>query len=186
MFVRSFTRLSIRRFATAAPKVEPSASKVGSEAVEGKAASAAQKRAAPKVKKAVRIPKPSKEVPDVNTFLEKIGRGATENAETFENDWKKFFTMDSRKMKEEGIDTKLRRYILDWREKYAQGIPLGEIKLPVKKHGGERRRRIYAAEKKVKERISMAQLRKAYRKKTNLENIQKRKWEKLHLKAQES
>lgn len=180
MFVRSFTRLSIRRLATAAPKAEAGASSSGSKAVEEKAASEIQKKKAHKAKRVLNIPKSSKEVPDVNTFLKKIGRGATENAETFENDWKKFFTMNSRKMKEEGIDTKLRRYILDWREKYAQGIPLDEIKLPVKKHGGERRKRIYAAEKKVKERIAAAQLRKAYRKKANLERIQKLKWENLH------
>ncbi|QPG75697.1 hypothetical protein FOA43_003056 [Brettanomyces nanus] len=128
----------------------------------------------------VLVPEPTKEVPDVDTFLNKIGHQASEASSTFENDWKKFFTMTSKQMKEGGIDTSVRRYILDWQEKYKKSIPLQELRTTQRKHGGERKSRIYAADKKVKDRIKMAQLKKAYRKKSVQEVIQTRRWEKLH------
>lgn len=136
------------------------------------------------LKSLLEVPKPTKEIPDVDTFLKKIGRECSEHSEIFKNDWAKFFTMGSKQMKEEGIDTAVRRYILDWQEGFRQGQPLYEVKTLVKKHGGERRRKIYAADKKVKEKIRMAQLRKSYKKAATAERIQTRKWEKMHMDAE--
>ncbi|VEU23957.1 DEKNAAC105106 [Brettanomyces naardenensis] len=126
------------------------------------------------------IPEPTEEVPDVNSFLNKIGRQASEQSGLFENDWKKFFSMSSKQMKDEGMETATRRYILDWQERFKKGVKLEEMKVVEKKHGGERASRIYAADKKVKERIKMAQLKKGYRKKAIQEVIERKRWEKLH------
>ncbi len=54
------------------------------------------------------VPDPTTEVPDVPTFLEKIGRGCKGHADVFEN-WESLFTLSSAELKEKGIETHMRR-----------------------------------------------------------------------------
>ena len=129
------------------------------------------------------IPKPTETVPDVLTFLTKIGRKSEEHADVFENKWETFWSMDSKKMKDAGIDAKDRKYILSWRERFRKGLELQEFKESKKKHGGERREAQYASQKVILDRIALAQLKKKYKKQASQEIIQKKKWEKLHSEA---
>lgn len=84
------------------------------------------------------VPEPTSTVPDVETFLTKIGRNSIEHAKHFES-WNDLFTKTGQQLKESGIDTRERRYILNWCERYRQGFELNEYKRGVKKWGGERR-----------------------------------------------
>lgn len=90
------------------------------------------------------LPQPTDTVPDVQAFLSKIGRNTAEYAENFES-WESFMTMTSQQMKDKGIDTRQRRYILAWREKFCRGEELKEIKQGKKSWGGERRRKAIRA-----------------------------------------
>lgn len=129
------------------------------------------------------VPEPTKVIPDVDTFLAKIGRQAAEHSAVFENDWNKFFTMSSDAMKEAGVDTKSRKYIMDWQERFRVGRPLQDFKLHPKTHGGERKAKTYAIERNAKDRIKLDQLKKKYRKESTQSTIQRNKWAKLHRQA---
>lgn len=100
-----------------------------------------------------KTPAPTKNVPDVETFLTKIGRNAIETSDNFES-WEQLMTMTGFEMKQKGIDTRLRRYILGWRERFRVGgedIELKEHKRGKKSWGGERRRKAVRAEFYAKE-----------------------------------
>ncbi|KAI8971719.1 IGR protein motif-domain-containing protein [Mycotypha africana] len=76
------------------------------------------------------VPTARGNVQDVNAFLKAIGRNTEQYAEKFET-WDKLFTTSSGVMKHDlGIDTKSRKYILNWVEKYRQGIQPYEVPLP--------------------------------------------------------
>lgn len=86
------------------------------------------------------VPKPTAAVPDVQTFLTKIGRNTVEHVEHFPT-WSSLFTTKSVKLKELGIDVAQRRYILKQIEKFRQGEELQHFKLGKKSYfGGERKR----------------------------------------------
>ncbi|ODV62328.1 mitochondrial 37S ribosomal protein mS41 ASCRUDRAFT_74734 [Ascoidea rubescens DSM 1968] len=112
------------------------------------------------------IPKPTKEIPDVKTFLEKIGRNTVENEEAFES-WNEFFRMSAEEMKEKGVETDIRRYIINWRYKFISSkgkVKLANLKLGKKKNGGERNRREHEGRLKNQKR---AELRKKYEESMN-------------------
>lgn len=83
------------------------------------------------------LPQPSSQVPDVKTFLQKIGRNCQQYEKHFES-WESLMKPDSAKLKEAGVDTRDRRYILTWVERFKQGRPLTEHSRGRKKWGGER------------------------------------------------
>ncbi|GMG38865.1 unnamed protein product [Ambrosiozyma monospora] len=130
------------------------------------------------------IPQPTKEIPDVNAFLSKIGRDMTEHADLFENSWEKLFTISSKKLRDSGVDCQARKYILYWRDQFVKGQPLKKYHKLVKKNGGERNLRAYSAEKLIKDRIALAQLQKAYRKTAGQSKHQERLWNTLHYKKE--
>ncbi|CAN6639781.1 small ribosomal subunit protein mS41 [Trichomonascus vanleenenianus] len=84
-----------------------------------------------------KVPEPTKEVPDVQTFLTKIGRDSIQHEKHFES-WEELMTKPSSALKEAGVEARERRYILQWRERFKQGIPLMDHKRGGKKWGGER------------------------------------------------
>lgn len=83
--------------------------------------------------------KPTEQVPDVQTFLSKIGRNMTQYAEGFES-WDQFISSSSKQLAEKGLDTRDRRYLLNWFDKYGRGVELHEYKRGKKQWGGERKR----------------------------------------------
>ncbi|RPA86073.1 hypothetical protein BJ508DRAFT_411636 [Ascobolus immersus RN42] len=96
------------------------------------------------------VPQPSPTVPDVPTFLTKIGRNTVQHADKFPS-WEEFFKLSTKQFRELGIEpARDRRYILRFREKFRvlatsqfggdAGVVLKEEKRPKKKDGGERRR----------------------------------------------
>jgi len=98
-------------------------------------------------------PPPSKEIPTVESFLERIGRNCIEHKEHFPN-WHSLFALTSRQMKEKGIDVQARRYILHQVQKYRDGKKILAIKQGKKSYyGGEYKRnevtaRMHAAERR--------------------------------------
>lgn len=102
---------------------------------------------------ALRVPEPTPQVPDVETFLKKIGRGAAEHLEHFPS-WPLLFKISSAELKEKGVETALRRYILNWRYKFSNdtGIKLKEIKTGKKQHGGERKMKEVLAKQRILKR----------------------------------
>ncbi|CAO3683517.1 unnamed protein product [Rhizopus microsporus] len=69
---------------------------------------------------------------NVQTFLKTIGRNCESFADKFET-WEQLFTTPSRVMKNDmGIDTKSRKYILSWIERYRKGVQPYSIALPKK------------------------------------------------------
>ncbi|CDO93176.1 unnamed protein product [Kluyveromyces dobzhanskii CBS 2104] len=85
---------------------------------------------------------PSKQIPDVATFLNRIGRKCEEFAETYENKWDNLFIWDGKMLKEKGIPIEQRRYILNQVEKLRKGEDILEIKKGKKSFfGGERKRK---------------------------------------------
>ncbi|ODV94552.1 hypothetical protein PACTADRAFT_50429 [Pachysolen tannophilus NRRL Y-2460] len=109
-----------------------------------------------------KIPKPTSTVPDVKTFLAKIGRNAEEHVEIFEN-WDQLFTLSSKQLKEKGVaDARLRKYLLSWREKFRKGEPLRYIARGTKKNGGERKRRAFLANKRFEETIKQRELKEKW------------------------
>ncbi|CAO3676066.1 unnamed protein product [Rhizopus stolonifer] len=70
---------------------------------------------------------------DPESFLKAIGRNCGELASKFES-WEQLFTTNGRVMKTDmGIDTKARKYILSWTERYRKGVQPYAIALPKKK-----------------------------------------------------
>jgi hypothetical protein len=102
-------------------------------------------RGAHTLKPVAQIVPPTAEIPDVQTFMKKIGRDASETTDHFES-WEHFMTASSEYMKEKGIDTRLRRYIISQREKFRQGLPVREYKRGKKSWGGERKRDEFRAQ----------------------------------------
>ncbi|KAG2181498.1 hypothetical protein INT44_008311 [Umbelopsis vinacea] len=71
---------------------------------------------------------------DVESFLKHAGRESEEFASKFQ-DWQQLFSVSSRELKEFGIPTKMRKFILSRVEFYRQGIdprPMA-VKKPKKK-----------------------------------------------------
>jgi hypothetical protein len=96
------------------------------------------------------VPKPTPTVPDVSTFLTKIGRNTVQHADKFPT-WEEFFKFSTKQFRELGIEpARDRRYILRFREKFRvlatgqfagdPGVILKEEKRPKKIDGGERRK----------------------------------------------
>ncbi|KAI7907308.1 IGR protein motif-domain-containing protein [Cokeromyces recurvatus] len=76
------------------------------------------------------VPLPRGKIQDVESFMKAIGRNCEEVANKFES-WDKLFTTNSQIMKKEmGIETKQRKYILSWVERYRKGIDPYSIPLP--------------------------------------------------------
>ncbi|CAB4252361.1 similar to Saccharomyces cerevisiae YHR059W FYV4 Protein of unknown function, required for survival upon exposure to K1 killer toxin [Maudiozyma barnettii] len=93
------------------------------------------------------IPKQTEQIPDVASFLKTIGRNCNEFVDTYENQWDNLFKWDSRVMKEKGIPTQQRKYILFQLEKFRDGEEIIAINKGKKSFfGGERTRK----EKKAK------------------------------------
>lgn len=88
--------------------------------------------------------KPTSEVPDVETFLTKIGRNMVQHKEQFES-WDSLVQATSTELKNKGIDTRDRRYLLGWLEKFSRNVPLEEIRRGKKLWGGERKRKAQRA-----------------------------------------
>jgi hypothetical protein len=61
------------------------------------------------------------EITDVEAFLKRAGRGCDEAASKLQ-DWNHLFTISSRDLKELGLPTKQRKYILSRVEFFRQGI----------------------------------------------------------------
>ncbi|EJS43427.1 fyv4p [Saccharomyces arboricola H-6] len=96
------------------------------------------------------IPKPNEQIPDVDTFLIKIGRNCSELKDTFENNWNNLFQWDSKTLKEKGVNIQQRKYILSQVHKYRNNEPVHEIKLGKKSFfGGERKRKAFTAKWKA-------------------------------------
>ncbi|ODQ67304.1 hypothetical protein NADFUDRAFT_40470 [Nadsonia fulvescens var. elongata DSM 6958] len=118
------------------------------------------------------VPQPTSEYPDFETFLRKIGRDAHDTADTFES-WDHFMTITSAEMKEKGIDTRLRRYIIDNRFKFSQGETPKEIKRGKKSWGGERKRKenmsVFLRTQRNQHRSKMEENKKAIDAKLNIE-----------------
>lgn len=92
-------------------------------------------------------------VHDLETFLKLIGRNCIEHAELFENDLNTFLNTPSKKMKNLGIDTRTRRYLLRWQHKFVNDLePLREHKRGKKKNGGERKAKLVLAKRRAVER----------------------------------
>ncbi|CCX10165.1 IGR protein motif-domain-containing protein [Pyronema domesticum] len=97
-------------------------------------------------------PPPAKtaEVPDVPTFLTKIGRDCQSHAAKIES-WEHLFSATSAQLKTLGIEpARTRRYIIRWRETYRLNdgkVQLTEQKRGRKIDGGERRRKEVRAKK---------------------------------------
>ncbi|KAI5966336.1 FYV4 [Candida pseudojiufengensis] len=93
-------------------------------------------------------------VHDLKTFLELIGRNCVEHLDAFEGDLNKFIETPSKKMKEIGIDTRTRRYLLRWKHKFVNNLePLREHKRGKKKNGGERKAKTVIAKRKALQRL---------------------------------
>ncbi|KAI8645644.1 IGR protein motif-domain-containing protein [Parasitella parasitica] len=76
------------------------------------------------------IPSPRGQTQDVASFLKAIGRGCEEFAGKYES-WDHLFTTGSRVMKTDmGINTKQRKYILSWLQRYRNGVEPYAIATP--------------------------------------------------------
>jgi hypothetical protein len=84
-------------------------------------------------------PLPTEDVPDVATFLTRIGRNMIEHVDNFES-WESLMTATTYDLKNKGIDTRPRRYLLAWRERFIRGQQLTEHHRGKKRWGGERKR----------------------------------------------
>lgn len=102
---------------------------------------------------AKRIPSPTQEIPDVQTFLNKIGRKCGELTETFENNWENLFTWNGQALKDKGVSPQQRKYILHQIERMRQNQPVVELKQGKKSFfGGERNRRETVAKWRAEQR----------------------------------
>jgi hypothetical protein len=135
-----------------------------------------------------KVPSSTKEVPDVATFLGKIGRNTKEFSEAFPT-WDALFTSSSKDMKTAGIDCKQRKYILHQVECYRKAAfverinpstVLHEIKAGVKKHGGERKLNQYLAKKRILDRIETAKAQRQFRKAQKSLEMKYQQLDKLH------
>jgi hypothetical protein len=74
----------------------------------------------PRHKKTKTIPPPRYGITK-DIFLYKIGKSCEEYKDKFES-WEKLFSLKSKEMRGLGIPAKQRKWILNWTEKYRQGI----------------------------------------------------------------
>lgn len=99
------------------------------------------------------VPGPTSQIPDVTSFLTKIGRKCEEVADVYENKWENLFSWDSRILKEKGVSVQQRKYILHQVEKLRKGEDIVEIKKGKKSFfGGERKRKENIAKWKAEQR----------------------------------
>lgn len=94
------------------------------------------------------VPKPTPKIPDVETFLKKVGRDCIEFKDTYENKWDNLFQWDGPILKEKGVPVPQRKYILSQVEKYRTNgdESVKEIKKGKKSFfGGERKRKEFKA-----------------------------------------
>ena len=119
-------------------------------------------------------PAPTTSVPDIATFLGKIGRKCAQHAPKFQ-EWSQLFSATSAQLKALGVEpARTRRYILRWRETFrisasasaggaggANGkggeVQLVEHKRGRKIDGGERRRKEIRAKRYAAERKAAAE-----------------------------
>ncbi|CAI5757795.1 unnamed protein product [Candida verbasci] len=93
-------------------------------------------------------------VHDLETFLTQIGRNTIEFKDNFDNDLNKFLATTSEQMKEMGIDTNQRKYLLRWKDKFINNTePLKEHKTGKKRNGGERKAKTVKARRLALQRI---------------------------------
>ncbi|KAK6350853.1 hypothetical protein TWF718_004035 [Orbilia javanica] len=98
------------------------------------------------------IPVASSTAPDVKTFLTKIGRNMIQHESKF-TDWKQLMGTSTQQLRDMGIEpARDRRYLIDWRERYRNGIEPTEYKRGRKIDGGERRRKMVRALRRIAER----------------------------------
>ncbi|KAF3090861.1 hypothetical protein TWF225_008663 [Orbilia oligospora] len=98
------------------------------------------------------IPAESSTAPDVKTFLTKIGRNMIQHESKF-TDWKQLMGTTTQQLRVMGIEpARDRRYLIDWRERYRNGIEPTEYKRGRKIDGGERRRKMVRALRRIAER----------------------------------
>ncbi|KAK6507090.1 hypothetical protein TWF481_005539 [Arthrobotrys musiformis] len=98
------------------------------------------------------IPEVSSTAPDVKTFLTKIGRNMIQHESKF-TDWKQLMGTTTQQLRDMGIEpARDRRYLIDWRERYRNGIEPTEYKRGRKIDGGERRRKMVRALRRIAER----------------------------------
>lgn len=91
-------------------------------------------------------------VHDLETFLKLIGRDTIEHLDAFEGDLQKFLNTTSKQMKNMGIDTSQRRYLLRWKHKFVNDLePLREHKRGKKKNGGERKAKAVKAKRRLQQ-----------------------------------
>ncbi|RLV91221.1 Protein FYV4 mitochondrial [Spathaspora sp. JA1] len=94
-------------------------------------------------------------VHDLETFFKAIGRDTVEHLELFDSSLSKFLKATSKQMKEMGIETRTRRYMLRWRHKFENDLePLREHKRGTKKNGGQRKSKAVIAKRRALERIA--------------------------------
>lgn len=101
-------------------------------------------RPAPVAKWKLTAPKPRQELRTFADFCEVIGRSAKEHAEAF-GLFEEFLAAPLAVLKEKGIDTLLRRYMLRQRHRWTEGHFLRHIKQGKKYHGGEYKRLLVEA-----------------------------------------
>ncbi|KAF3942064.1 hypothetical protein ABW19_dt0202696 [Dactylella cylindrospora] len=94
----------------------------------------------------------SSTAPDVTTFLTKIGRNMIQHESKF-TDWNHFMASTPQQLREMGIEpARDRRYLIDWRERYRNGVAPTEYKRGRKIDGGERRRKMVRALRMIAEK----------------------------------
>lgn len=102
------------------------------------------------------IPKPTKIIPDVTTFLKLIGRNCIEYESIFENKWDNLFNWKSMTLKEKGIPIQQRKYILLQVDHFTNGLPIREFKKGKKSFfGGERHQKENRAKHRAQERLKL-------------------------------
>ncbi|RCK56351.1 Protein FYV4, mitochondrial [Candida viswanathii] len=100
------------------------------------------------------VPGTKETVHDLETFMRLIGRRCVELMEEFDNDLETFLRMSSAEMKEKGIDSRTRRYLINWRHKFVHGLePLRTYSRGRKKNGGERKERRVVALRRALARL---------------------------------
>lgn len=99
------------------------------------------------------IPPPTADIPDVKTFLTRIGRKCDELTDVYENNWENLFTWGRELLKDKGVSVQQRKYILYQVEMMRQHKPIQEIKEGKKSFfGGERSRRENIAKWRAEQR----------------------------------
>ncbi|EDO18868.1 hypothetical protein Kpol_1023p37 [Vanderwaltozyma polyspora DSM 70294] len=102
----------------------------------------------------VSIPKTNESIPDVDTFLKKIGRSCHEASETYGNNWSNLFTWKSRALKRRGITAQQRKYILEQVERYKRNKEIVQVDKGKKSFfGGERHRKENHAKWEAEQRV---------------------------------